>query len=114
MPSFSTYIFIRKSLVKKVSVLQIVPSLDLDSDDFKTGLEVELITMKQKFNDLFLKLPDPTATFSAYISIKKSLLKNKSGLQNMPSLDLDGDDFKTGLEMELITMKQKSLVKNKS
>ena len=41
-------------------------------------------------------------------------MKNKSVLQNMPSLDLDVDDFKTGLEMELITMKQKSLVKNKS
>ena len=80
MPSFSANIFIKKSLVKNKYGLQIMPSLDLNSDGFKTGLEMELITMKQKFKDLLLKLADSKAPFSANISIKKSLVKNKSGL----------------------------------
>ena len=42
-----------------------MPSIDLDSDDFMTGLEMELITMMQKKNDLLLKLPDPNALFLA-------------------------------------------------
>ena len=83
--------------MKNKSVLQNMPSLDLDIGNFKTGLEMDLFTMTQTFNDLLLKPPDPNAPFSMYISIKKSLVKNKSGLQIMPSLDVNSDDFKTSL-----------------
>ena len=63
MPSFLAYIFIKKSPVKNKSELQIIPSLDFDSEDFKTGLEIESITMKQKFNDFLFKLPNKIPPF---------------------------------------------------
>ena len=44
--------------------------------------------------------------FSAFISVKKSVIKNKDGMPIMPILP-DSDDVKTGLEMELILLKQK-------